>query len=101
MKEKDNEQTSGSADTQYHPQDSTKAIEQNETKSPELTSTVTPAVETPTLPAGLVKTAKVDEAAGFPTINPAAYQIEREVGRGGLGRVSLAFDKRLQREVAL
>ena len=40
-------------------------------------------------------------AAGPERLAPNSYEVVRELGRGGLGRVSLALDRALHREVAL
>ncbi len=39
--------------------------------------------------------------SGFPLVDPAAYRVDGEYARGGLGRVLLAHDTRLGRAVAL
>ena len=38
---------------------------------------------------------------GLPIVNPSRYEVLSEVGRGGLGRVLKAFDRRLQRVIAI
>ncbi|HEY2512923.1 MAG TPA: hypothetical protein VGI39_18780, partial [Polyangiaceae bacterium] len=37
----------------------------------------------------------------LPTVDPSRYELLEEVGRGGLGRVLRAFDRRLNRVVAV
>ncbi len=41
------------------------------------------------------------EAPQLPVMDPAVYKVQRELASGGMGKVSLATDRRLGREVAL
>jgi WD40 repeat protein len=49
----------------------------------------------------LADTLPPDDAAALPVVDPGRYQVLGEIGRGGLGRVLQAFDKHLNRVVAL
>src|SRR5687767_2236150 len=40
-------------------------------------------------------------AAGLPSTDPTHYIIQGELGRGGMGRIAIALDRRLDRVVAL
>ena len=45
--------------------------------------------------------ARLREAATWPALPPDRYEIRRPIGRGGMGTVYAAFDRRLEREVAI
>ena len=47
-----------------------------------------------------IKVEEKAEAAGFPEVS-GRYRLEREIGRGGMGRVILGFDAEIGREIAL
>ena len=45
--------------------------------------------------------ARLREAATWPALPPDRYEIRRPLGRGGMGTVYAAYDRRLEREVAI
>jgi serine/threonine protein kinase len=45
--------------------------------------------------------ARLREAATWPALPPERYEIRRPLGRGGMGTVYAAYDRRLEREVAI
>jgi serine/threonine protein kinase len=45
--------------------------------------------------------ARLREAATWPALPPDRYEIRRPIGRGGMGAVYAAYDRRLEREVAI
>ena len=45
--------------------------------------------------------ARLREAATWPALPPDRYEIRRPIGRGGMGTVYAAHDRRLEREVAI
>jgi serine/threonine protein kinase len=45
--------------------------------------------------------ARLREAATWPALPPDRYEIRRPLGRGGMGTVYAAYDRRLEREVAV
>jgi serine/threonine protein kinase len=51
------------------------------------------------LPDGTI--ARLRDAATWPSLPPDRYEIRRPLGRGGMGTVYAAYDRRLEREVAI
>jgi serine/threonine-protein kinase len=45
--------------------------------------------------------ARLREVATWPALPPDRYEVRREIGRGGMGAVYAAYDRRLEREVAV
>ena len=45
--------------------------------------------------------ARLRDAATWPALPPDRYEIRRPLGRGGMGTVYAAYDRRLEREVAI
>jgi serine/threonine protein kinase len=45
--------------------------------------------------------ARLREVATWPALPPDRYELRREIGRGGMGAVYAAYDRRLEREVAV
>jgi serine/threonine protein kinase len=45
--------------------------------------------------------ARLRDAATWPALPPDRYEIRRPIGRGGMGTVYAAYDRRLEREVAI
>ena len=51
--------------------------------------------------AGRRRSRRLREAATWPALPPDRYEIRRPLGRGGMGTVYAAYDRRLEREVAI